>query len=372
MLRPLLIIGTRPEAIKMAPVFWECGRRPAEVLPTVCTTGQHGELLDQAISDLALDVDFRLDLMRPNQTLAGLTARCIEGIDQLLEKRSFDCVVAQGDTTTVMAASIAAYYRRVPFVHVEAGLRTGNLFSPWPEELNRRVADTVSTLLCAPTQRAADALVREGASADSVYITGNTVVDTLVHILNRHRANPIDVGDRYAMLADRDMILITGHRRESFGDGLQNVCHAIIRLAEQMPDVSFVYPVHLNPNVQDTTGRLLSGRSNVHPINPVPYPEFVWLMNRSRLIVTDSGGIQEEAPTLGKPVLITRPTTERPEAIEAGVARLVGTSVESIVTEVTRLMSDGNAYSASQAKPNPFGDGHAAERIVDLILNLDS
>ena len=366
-LRPLLIFGTRPEAIKMAPVVHECRRRDGAVEPTVCLTGQHRELLVQVVEYFDLHADEHLDLMTPGQSLAGLTARCVEGVDRALLRFRPDCVVAQGDTTTVMAASVAAFYRRVPFVHVEAGLRTGDLEAPWPEELNRRVADMVAALCCAPTQRAADALLAEGVPSRRVHVTGNTVVDALLATVRRERA-AAKWQQKHAVLADAPVILITGHRRESFGEPLERICRAIAVLAERFPDCRFVYPVHLNPNVQVPVRATLGDRRNVHLLDPVPYPEFVWLMDRCRLILTDSGGVQEEAPSLGKPVLVMRDVTERREAVEAGAARLVGTSVEGIVDGVTTLLTDAAEHAACRVEQNPYGDGHAAERIVDLML----
>ena len=370
-LRPLLIFGTRPEAIKMAPVVDQCRRRAGSIEATVCLTGQHREMLAQVTEYFGIREDVQLDLMSPNQTLARLTARCVEGIDEVLVRLKPDCVVAQGDKTTVMASSLSAFYRRVPFVHVEAGLRTGNLQAPWPEELNRRVADIVTALHCAPTRRAADALLAEGAPSRTVHVTGNTVIDALLQTLGRERAAGKQWQQKYAMLDDRRMVLITGHRRESFGQGFEDICRAIATLAERFDRCEFVYPVHLNPNVQEPVRRTLGNHRNVHLVDPAAYPEFVWLMDRSTLILTDSGGIQEEAPALGKPVLVMRDTTERPEAIEAGAARLVGTSVEAIVDGVSALLTDPAEYAACQIDENPYGDGHAGERIVELMLAAD-
>ncbi len=371
-LRPLLIFGTRPEAIKMAPIVSECRRRSGEIEATVCLTGQHREMLAQVTEYFEIEADIDLALMRPDQTLAGLTARCLESLDELLARNRPSCVVAQGDTTTVMAASLAAFYRHVPFVHVEAGLRTGDLQAPWPEELNRRQADMTSALCCAPTQRAADVLLAEGKPPESVHVTGNTVIDALLTAVERERAEPGRWQNRYAMLGDAPMVLITGHRRESFGPGFERICSAIRLLAERFPDHQFVYPVHLNPNVQRPVKGLLGGQANVHLVEPAIYPEFVWLMDRSTLILTDSGGVQEEAPSLRKPVLVMRDTTERPEAVEAGAARLVGTSVDAIVDNATRLLTDRDEYSRCQIASNPYGDGKAGQRIVELMLRLIS
>ncbi len=355
----------------MAPVVYACRRHAGAIEPIVCVTGQHREMLAQVMDYFGIQADISLDVMRSNQTLAGLTSRCLETLDEILVRVRPNCVLVQGDTTTVMAASLAAFYRRIPIVHVEAGLRTGNLLMPWPEELNRRIADLVTALYCAPTQRAADALLAEGALARSVHITGNTIVDALLWTLQRERANGDAWQRKYAMLEGCPMILITGHRRESFGQGFENICHAIAVLSEKFADCRFVYPVHLNPNVQAPVRRILGDRRNVHLVAPAAYPEFVWLMDRSTLILTDSGGVQEEAPSLCKPVLVMRETTERPEAIEAGVARLVGTSADAIVAGVSQLLTDPAACVECQTGHNPYGDGHAAERIVELILHQE-
>jgi UDP-N-acetylglucosamine 2-epimerase (non-hydrolysing) len=371
-IRPLLVLGTRPEAIKMAPILHGCQHRADRLEPLVCLTGQHREMSTQVTEYFGIREDVCLDLMRPNQTLAGLTARCVEAIDEVLVRMAPDCVVAQGDTTTVMAASLAAFYRRTPFVHVEAGLRTGNLQAPWPEEYNRRVADLVASLHCAPTQRAAQALLAEGVPPHTVHVTGNTVIDALLMTVQREQANSRRWREKYSMLDDRRMILITGHRRESFGRGLDNICQAVRALAQRFRDCEFVYPVHPNPNVEGPVRRILGDAGNIHLIEPAVYPEFVWLMGRSELILTDSGGVQEEAPSLRKPLLVMRESTERPEAVACGAARLVGTSIQRILEETSRLLTDPAEYAACQTDRNPYGDGHAAERIVDLILALCS
>ncbi len=367
-LRPLLIFGTRPEAIKMAPVVHECLRRTDRIEPIVCVTGQHREMLAQVTDYFGIKAELDLELMQPSQTLAGLTARCLTGIDDAIVRFAPDCVVGQGDTTTVMAASVAAFYRHVPFVHVEAGLRTYDLQAPWPEEFNRRVAGIVAALHCAPTQRAADALLKEGTTANAVHVTGNTVIDALLWATERERANDTPWRKKYANLGDRRMALITGHRRENFGAGFEAICGAIAKLAERFPAVEFIYPVHLNPNVQGPVYRILGDRKNIHLVPPAPYPEFVWLMDRSTVILTDSGGVQEEAPSLHKPVLVMRDTTERPEAVEAGAVELVGTSAERIVERMTLLLTDEQEYRRRQIETNPYGDGTAAKRIVDLML----
>ncbi len=365
-LRPLLIVGTRPEAIKMAPVVQEC-QRAGDIEPIVCFTGQHREMLAQVAEYFDLESDLDLALMRDGQTLAGITARCLEGLDAALQQYDPDCIVAQGDTTTVMAASVAAFYRQVPFVHVEAGLRTDNLQSPWPEEFNRRVASLATSLHCAPTRRAADNLLAEGFDPATIHITGNTVIDALLWTVDRERRRDEVWRSKYAMLDDRRMVLITGHRRENFGGGIQAICHAIRTLAARFPDTEFVYPVHLNPNVREPVFGLLGDHPNVHLVEPAPYPEFVWLMHRADLILTDSGGVQEEAPSLKKPVLVMRETTERQEAVDAGAVRLVGTSQAAIVQTTIELLTQPLAYANCQIDQNPHGDGKAAQRIVHLL-----
>lgn len=368
-LEALLLFGTRPEAIKMAPIVHECRRRAGDVEAIVCLSGQHREILAPVVDYFQISPAYNLDLMQPNQTLADLTARCLQGVDQLLAELRPDCVVAQGDTTTVLATAMAAFYRRVPFVHVEAGLRTGNLDAPWPEEMNRRVASLATRLHCAPTPLAAEHLRHEGFDPQSIHVTGNTVIDALQWALERERRDDDHWRRRFAVLGDRKMVLITGHRRESFGEGLQSICRAIARLADSFPDVEFVYPVHLNPNVQLPVRHILANRPNVRLLEPATYPAFVWLMDRATLILTDSGGVQEEAPSLRKPVLVMRDTTERPEAVAVGAAELVGTSEARIVERVSVLLTNQDEYARRQVDTNPYGDGRAAPRIVDLMLD---
>ncbi len=367
-LRPLFVFGTRPEAIKMAPLVHACHNRAAEIEPVICVTGQHREMLAQVTDYFGIRHDIDLDVMQSNQTLASLTARCIERIDGVLAERQPQCVVAQGDTTTVMCAALAAFYRRVPFVHVEAGLRTGDIWSPFPEEMNRRVATLATALHCAPTERSRQNLLREGIADSTIHVTGNTVIDALLWAAARERTTGAGWTEKYSWLGDRRTVLITGHRRENFGGGFENICRAISELAGRFPNIAFVYPVHLNPNVQEPVRRILSDRNNVYLLPPAPYPEFVWLMDRSTLILTDSGGVQEEAPSLKKPILVMRDTTERPEALDAGAVELVGTNSSRIVEAVSRLLSDPIEYSRRQIEHNPYGDGHAAKRIVDLVL----
>lgn len=363
----MLVFGTRPEAVKMAPVVRACQARADAIDPLVVVTGQHRQLLDQINGYFGIRPDVDLELMRPDQTLADLTARCLQGIDAVLREQRPDCLVAQGDTTTVMAAALAAFYQRIPLVHIEAGLRTGNLQAPWPEELNRRIASLVTTIHCAPTHRAAENLLAEGAPAGAVHVTGNTVIDALLWTVERERAGSGPWQRKYAFLADRPLVLITGHRRENVGPGFERICQAIGEAAQRFPDVEFLYPVHLNPRVREPVHRLLGARGNVHLTEPAAYPEFVWLMDRSYLILTDSGGVQEEAPSLKKPVLVMRETTERPEAVESGAAELVGTDAARIVDRVSLLLTSPAAYAGRQIAENPYGDGHAAERIVELM-----
>ncbi len=371
--RPLLLIGTRPEEIKMAPVIHECLRLPKAIAPIVCSAGQHRRLLQQVVDYFGIPVERDLQLMRPNQALAHFASRCLTAIDRLLSEVKPDCIVVQGDTSTVLCAALASFYRRVPLVHVEAGLRTGNLYAPWPEELNRRVASLVGRLHCAPTQRAVDRLLRDAIDPTTVHLTGNTVVDALLWSITRERQQARDThwNQRYPMIGSHRMVLVTAHRRESFGSGLAAIARAIAELSRQFPAVQFVYPVHLNPNVQNVMRSALSGLDNVHLVAPASYPAFVWLMDRSTLILTDSGGVQEEAPTLKKPVLVMRETTERPEAVEAGAAELIGTSAERIQERVALLLTDPAEYARRQIDRNPYGDGRAAARIVQLMLDAE-
>lgn len=364
--RPLMIMGTRPEAIKMAPVVAAC-HASSGLAPIVCFTGQHREMLGQVAEYFGLRPHVDLALMSPDQTLSGLSARCLERIDETIVRWQPDCVVAQGDTTTVMAAAIAAFHRRVPFVHIEAGLRTGNLDAPWPEEFNRRAASIVTSLHCAPTQTAADNLRREGVPEERIHVTGNTVIDALLQTLAQERANSSRWLEKHPYARDRRLVLVTGHRRENHGANLQAICAAIAELAARLPDTVFVYPVHLNPRVSGPVRELLGNIANVALTEPAIYPEFVWLMDRAHLIVTDSGGVQEEAPSLGKPVLVTRETTERPEAVSCGAAVLLGACRERLVSEVLRLCHDPDEYARRQVQANPYGDGRAAGRIASLL-----
>lgn len=369
-LRPLIVFGTRPEAIKMAPVIQACQERPDEIQPLVCVSGQHREMLDQITEYFGIHPDIDLSLMRPNQSLAELTARCLTRIDDVLTKYRPDCVVVQGDTTTTTSAALAAFYRRVPLVHIEAGLRTGRMQSPWPEEVNRRVATLAATLHCAPTEGARHHLLQEGIPDAAIVVTGNTVIDALLETVRRERGRDGFWGAKHDYLNGRRMVLITGHRRENLGKPLSQICRAILMLAAEFPDVDFVFPIHLNPLVHEPVYRILRRHAdeNLHLLDPVSYPEFVWLMDRSSLIISDSGGIQEEAPSLGKRVLVTREVTERPELLATGMAELVGADVRRIVERAGVILSGAGPLTRPISKPNPYGDGQAAPRIVEEIL----
>jgi UDP-N-acetylglucosamine 2-epimerase (non-hydrolysing) len=352
----LVAYGTRPEAIKMAPVVRELRRRSDRFEVVVCATAQHRAMMDQVHEVFGLEADIDLDLMRPDQTLNGLSARCFEGVDTVLGKTEPDWVLVQGDTTTAMVVALAAFHRGVPVGHVEAGLRTGDLRHPFPEEANRRIIDVFAEALFAPTIRAADALRKEGVADTRIYVTGNTGIDALLQIADTLPPEPV-----------RDEVLITVHRRESFGEPIRQIFEAIRELSARFPDYRWVYPVHRNPNVVHAAEETLSGLPNVELCAPFDYVELVRHQRRSRLILTDSGGIQEEAPTFGTPVLVLRRTTERPEGVDAGVARLVGTDRETIVAETTLLLEDAQARAAMTGQANPYGDGRAAERIAHIL-----
>lgn len=368
MIKVLTIIGTRPEAIKLAPVIRELERCGDDIRSTVCLTAQHREMLDQILDIFSIRGDYDLNLMRPDQDLTQLTANLLEGLSPVVNEVKPDWILAQGDTTTVLASALTAFYQKVPFGHVEAGLRTGDLEQPFPEELNRRVADSVATLLFAPTEQNRRILLSEGVPNERILVTGNTVVDALLEI----SAQPEDTTSPPLcdLPVNRQLVLITAHRRESFGPQLREMCFAIRDLALRFRHaVHFVYPVHPNPNVQQPVSEILSGMSNVSLIAPVDYKAMVQLMKRSMLILTDSGGIQEEAPSLGVPVLVMRQSTERPEGVEAGVVRLVGTDGVSIVAAASHLIENPHARAEMSSRVNPYGDGKAAGRIVAALLD---
>ncbi len=369
-----VIFGTRPEAIKLATVV-KALKADDRFDCRVCVTGQHREMLDQVLEVFGIEADADLALMRANQTLGGLTSRAIGSLDDYMAAESPDLILVQGDTTTVFCAAMAAFYHRVAIGHVEAGLRTGNMQSPWPEEANRVLTSRLAGLHFAPTEASRDNLLGEGVNEHSVFVTGNTVIDALLEAVERVRVDRPEVAGLPTgweeTWADRRMVLVTGHRRENFGEGFEEICGAIRELAERFVDVEFVYPVHLNPNVREPVGRILSDgdggglMSNVHLIEPQGYLSFVSLMDRASVILTDSGGVQEEAPSLGKPVLVMRDTTERPEAVEGGTVKLVGTDRNVIVDSVAELLTDSEAYDRMARAANPYGDGLATGRIVE-------
>jgi len=362
------VFGTRPEAIKLAPAILKA-REDARFDVRVVVTGQHREMLDQMLSFFGIEPDIDLALMRPNQSLAGLTSRIITGIDELLQSEKPDWVLVQGDTTTVWAAAVAAFFNRVAVGHVEAGLRTDDKYQPFPEEINRRIAGQIADIHFAPTDWARDNLVREQIPAERVSVTGNTVIDALHWTVARNKENPPEETKTIQAWLESHVgtdpfVLITGHRRESFGEGFQNICASIQQLAAEHPQTHWVYPVHLNPNVQQPVKQMLADLTNVHLLDPQSYPAFVAMMHACKFILTDSGGVQEEAPSLIKPVLVMRSTTERPEGVQAGAVKLVGTQQEDIVRECRALLSP-DAKPWPQA--SPYGDGRASERILDLL-----
>lgn len=365
----LFVFGTRPEAIKMAPLILEA-KKSQRFEVKVCVTGQHREMLDQVLSLFKIIPDYDLNVMSPNQTLNSVTSNVISGLNQVLNNESFDCVLVHGDTTTTMAASLSAFHSRIRVVHVEAGLRTYNIYSPWPEEMNRRIAGLLSYLHLAPTEASKSNLLAEGIPSEKVYVTGNTVIDALLWVVNKLETDK-HFGERIAnnfsfLDSTKKLILVTGHRRENFGGQFEDLCGGLLKIAEQK-DVQIVYPVHLNPNVQEPVKRILGSARNIFLLPPQEYLPFVYLMKKSYLIITDSGGVQEEAPSLGKPVLVMRETTERPEAVSAGTVRLVGPVGEKIYQNTLQLLDDSNEYKKMSSATNPYGDGLASKRIVDIL-----
>ena len=379
----LLVFGTRPEAIKMAPLVKELQSEPDKFKTVVCVTAQHRQMLDQVLHIFDIVPDYDLDIMKPNQDLYDVTSRVLLGIRDVLKEVQPDVVLVHGDTTTSTAAALAAFYQQIPVGHVEAGLRTHNIYSPWPEEMNRQVTGRITTHHFAPTPLAKQNLLRENVAENQIIVTGNTVIDAL-HIVTKRLAEDAELQqsvrgeleefgyDVNRLDKGRKLLLITGHRRENFGEGFLNICHAIKNLAERYPDTDFVYPVHLNPNVRKPVFEILGdgAEKNIFLIEPLQYLPFVYMMERSYLILTDSGGVQEEAPGLGKPVLVMRNTTERPEAVEAGTVLLVGTNYEKIVGEVSTLLDDAEAYRKMSQAVNPYGDGLACERISAFLANV--
>ena len=375
-MKVMVVFGTRPEAIKMAPLVKGLQARAGEIETVVCVTAQHREMLDQVLKLFDIVPEHDLNIMKPGQDLFDITSNILLGLKGVLQQEKPDLVLVHGDTTTTLATSLAAYYARVPVGHVEAGLRTGNKHSPFPEEMNRKLTGSIADIHFAPTAASRDNLLREGISADAIHVTGNTVIDALLAVVDKLRndqALKAELAQRFAFLnPQRRLILVTGHRRENFGEGFQNICEALADIAAEHDDVEILYPVHLNPNVRQPVKDILAARglANVHLIEPVDYLPFLYLMDRSYIIVTDSGGIQEEAPSLGKPVLVMRDTTERPEAVEAGTVKLVGTSREKIVAEARRLLVDADAYATMSRAHNPYGDGKAVLRIVNTVCGL--
>jgi UDP-N-acetylglucosamine 2-epimerase (non-hydrolysing) len=368
----LIVFGTRPEAIKMAPLvlnLQERMRAGEELDVRVCVTAQHRQMLDQVLRIFSITPDYDLDIMRAGQDITDVTARVINGIRDVLRGFHPDIVLVHGDTTTSFAASLAAFYEKIPVGHVEAGLRTGNIYSPWPEEMNRRLTGSIASLHFAPTENARKNLRREGVAESAISVTGNTVIDALFHVVKMLEADTelrMRFEEQFSYLdPSKRLILVTGHRRENFGEAFENICHSLKALSAR-GDVEIIYPVHLNPNVQEPVNRILAGTTSIFLTDPLEYLPFVFLMNRAHLILTDSGGIQEEAPSLGKPVLVMRNETERPEAVEAGTVILVGTD-ERIVAEASRLLDDPVAYDRMSRAHNPYGDGKAAERIAALL-----
>ncbi|MFT5677222.1 MAG: UDP-N-acetylglucosamine 2-epimerase (non-hydrolyzing) [Paraglaciecola sp.] len=368
--RVLLVFGTRPEAIKMAPLALLLKSHP-EIDAKVCVTAQHREMLDQVLSLFDLQPDFDLDVMQPGQDLYDITSRVLCGVRDVLKSWTPDLVLVHGDTTTTMASSLAAFYQRVPVGHVEAGLRTGNIYSPWPEEINRKLTGAITHWHFAPTETAKANLLRENVAEEQLFVTGNTVIDALLQVEQKIQTDP-EINNKMRQAFDfidseKPMILVTGHRRESFGDGFERICEALRYLALNH-DVQIIYPMHLNPNVREPVERILANVANIYLIEPQEYLPFVYLMSQAHIILTDSGGVQEEAPSLGKPVLVMRDTTERPEAVDAGTVKLVGTDYDKIVTETESLLLDESAYQRMSFAHNPYGDGKACERILNAIL----
>ncbi len=365
----LCVFGTRPEAIKMAPVVKALKVAPG-IQSELCVTAQHRTMLDQVLNLFEITPKFDLNIMRQNQNLTHITNAVLTGLGNVLDQYQPDRILVHGDTTTTFAAALAAFYRKIPVGHVEAGLRTGNVMAPWPEEMNRRLCDNIADIYFAPTEKAAENLLKEGHSQKNIYITGNTVIDSLFEVSRRIKEDPSLQNNLAKMFSyldqSRKLILVTGHRRENFGQGFENICHALAQIAKRK-DVQILYPVHLNPNVCEPVNRILVSEKNVFLIEPLDYLPFIYLLNRSYIVITDSGGIQEEAPSLGKPVLVLRDVSERPEAIEAGTVKLVGTKGNIIIQECIKLLDDKRSYTLMSKANNPYGDGKASKRIVDVL-----
>ena len=376
MKKVLLVFGTRPEAIKMAPLV-KAFEKETSIESKVCVTAQHREMLDQVLSMFDITPDYDLNIMKPGQDLFDVTANVLLGLKDVLNDFNPDVVLVHGDTTTTSASSLAAFYHKIKVGHVEAGLRTGDIYSPWPEEANRQITGVLANYHFAPTTTSQNNLLKENKNSDDIIVTGNTVIDALFLALDKIENNLqlknkiIDsINTQYRLKDDKKLILVTGHRRENFGQGFIHICQALKTLALNNPDIDIVYPVHLNPNVQKPVKEILSDVSNVFLIEPLQYESFIYMMHKSYFIITDSGGVQEEAPSLGKPVLVMRDTTERPEAIEAGTVKLVGTNAQTIIGEAQNLLNDKVEYEKMSKAHNPYGDGKACERIVDFIKEL--
>ena len=374
MKKVLLVFGTRPEAIKMAPLVKEFYKNTNDFETKICVTAQHREMLDQVLDMFDITPDYDLNIMKPSQDLFDVTTNVLLGLKDVLKDFSPDIVLVHGDTTTTLASSLAAFYNKTKVGHVEAGLRTGDMYSPWPEEANRKVTGVLANYHFAPTTTSRENLLRENKNPDDILVTGNTVIDALFLALDKIETdkelkNSIikNITKQYRLKDDKKIILVTGHRRENFGQGFINICEALKTLAINNPDIDIVYPVHLNPNVQKPVHKILSDTSNVHLIDPLQYESFIYMMDKSHLIITDSGGVQEEAPSLGKPVLVMRDTTERPEALKAGTVKLVGTDSEKIIKEAQKLLDDSMAYEKMSKAHNPYGDGKACEKIVEFL-----
>ena len=364
----LLIFGTRPEAIKMAPLFKEFQKYPEDFDTKVCVTAQHREMLDQVLEFFEIIPDYDLDLMKPFQNLYGLTANIIESLKPILEDFTPNYVFVHGDTTTTMASSIASFYFGAKVCHVEAGLRTNNKLSPFPEEINRQITGRISDYHFAPTETSKSNLLKENISENSILVTGNTVIDALLKSVQKVNEHPSKIIKNLSkQINNKEVVLVTGHRRENHGDGFEKICKALKKIASDSTDRLVIYPVHMNPKVKEPVNRILSGVKNVILIDPLAYQDFIWLMNRSKIIITDSGGVQEEAPSLGKPVIVMRDNTERPEAVEAGTVLLVGTNEELIVSKALSLLNNNENFEKMSKLHNPYGDGFASKRIVEFI-----
>ena len=371
MKKVLIVFGTRPEAIKMAPLVKEFIQFPNTFITKVCVTAQHREMLDQVLDFFNVETDYDLDLMRPGQNLYSLTASIIESLKPILEEFKPDYVFVHGDTTTTMASSIASFYAGAKVCHVEAGLRTNNKLSPFPEEINRQVTGRICDYHFAPTDTSKSNLLLENVNKDSILVTGNTVIDALLNSVKKVNEKPSElINELSKKIGEKEVVLVTGHRRENHGDGFERICKALKKIAEDDINRLIIYPVHLNPKVQEPVKKILSDVENIILIDPLAYQDFIWLMNRSKIIITDSGGVQEEAPSLGKPVLVMRDTTERPEAVEAGTVLLVGTNEELIVSEALNLLNNKCNFEKMSKLHNPYGDGLASKRIVEFIKKI--